>query len=167
MEGYILSINEIHKGGFMAKNALTINENYNLMPSFIADSWSKFTRDYSSATSFFSKVPVGTFVEVTDKKLLGDSLIIFRRTDFDKLNQLSSMASKITRCLMQIDRMTTTYSNEKADQVIKLIHEEARMGIEFTIVQSKSSASDYFSTYAFESNENFVMPTSRKGIEGK
>jgi hypothetical protein len=152
----------------MANNALTINEKYNLSPSFVADSWSQFTRQFSSASSLIPKIPMGKYIEVNEKKLGGDSIIIFRRTDFDHLNMLASMASKVTRCLMQIDRMTTTFSNsQKPEQVIHLIQEEAKIGIEFTIIPSKSSASDYFNSFTIEKGDDFIMPKSRKDIEGK
>jgi len=100
---------------------------------------------------------------------VGDCFIIFRRTDFDNLNMLSSMASKVRRCLVQIDRITTTFSNnEKPEQVIKLIHETAKLGIEFTVVSSSNSSSDYFSSYVIEENDDDLkMPKSRKDIEGK
>src|SRR5579862_7048755 len=112
--------------GCAMSNSLTMinmNEKYNLSPSFVFDGWSQFTRKFSSASSLIPNIPAGKYIEVKDKKLAGDCFIIFRRTDFDNLNMLSSMASKVTRCLVQIDRITTTFSNnEKPEQVIKLIH---------------------------------------------
>jgi hypothetical protein len=153
----------------MVNYALSINEKYNLSPSVTADSWSQFTRVYSSAASLVPKIPLGKYAEVKDKKLNGDSFIIFRRTDFDKLNMLSSLASRATRCLVQIDRITTTFShNEKPEQVIKLIHEQAKLGIEFSVVSSTESSSDYFKSYFIEPNDHdFKMPKNRKEIEGK
>lgn len=152
----------------MTNHALSINEKYNLSPSFVADSWSRFTRKYSSASSLIPKIPLGKYVEIKDKKLVGDSFVIIRRTDFDKLNMLSSMASRIARCLVQIDRITTTFANtEKPAQVIKLIHEQAQLGIEFTIISSTSSVTDYFASYATETNGDVKMPKNRKDIEGK
>ncbi len=152
-------------------NSLTtinINEKYNLSPSFVTDSWSQFARSYSSASSLVSKIPLGKYIEIKDKKLLGDAFIVFRRTDFDKLNMLSSIASKVTRCLFQIDRITTTFShNEQPEKVIKLIHEQAKLGIEFTVISSSSSSSDYFGSYIVEEDENVKMPKSRNEIEGK
>jgi len=153
----------------MANNSLAINEKYNLSPSFIADSWSQFIRKAGgSASSLIPNIPMGKYVEVRDKKLAGDSFIIFRRTDFDNLNMLSSMASKVTRCLMQIDRVTTTFANnQNQSEVIQFIHEQAKLGIEFTVVPSSGTASDYFGSYKVEETEDFVMPKSRKEIEGK
>lgn len=148
--------------------AINISEQYNLSPSFVTDSWSQFARKYSSAGSLISKIPSGKYVEIKDKKLFGDAFIIFRRTDFDKLNMLSSMASKVTRCLLQIDRITTTFShNEQPEKVIKLIHEQAKLGIEFTVVSSSNSSSDYFSSYIIEDDEDVKVPQSRKEIEGR
>jgi len=151
-------------------NSLTINinEDYNFSPSFVTDSWSQFTRNYSSASSLIPKIPSGKYIEIKDKKLLGDAFIIFRRTDFDKLNLLSSMASKVTRCLLQIDRITTTFShNEQPEKIIKLIHEEAKLGIEFTVVSSNNSSSDYFGSYIVEENKSIKLPKNRKEIEGR
>jgi hypothetical protein len=153
----------------MANNSLAINEKYNLSPSFIAESWSQFIRNAGgSASSLIPHISMGKYVEVRDKKLAGDSLIIFRRTDFDNLNMLSSMASKVSRCLMQIDRVTTSFANsQNQSEIIQFIHEQARLGIEFTVVPSSSTASEYFSSYRVDDNEDFVMPKSRKEIEGK
>ena len=147
---------------------ININESYNLSPAFVGDSWSQFTRSYSSASSLISKILPGKYIEIKDKKLLGNAFIVFLRTDFDKLNMLSSMASKVTRCLIQIDRITTTFShNEQPEKVIKLIHEQAKLGIEFTVVSSSNTSSDYFGSYAVEEDENIKMPQSRKEIEGR
>lgn len=153
----------------MANYPLLINEKYNLSPSFTTDSWSQFSRKFSSASALIPKIPVGKYIEVKDKKLVNDSFIIFRRTDFDKLNMLSSMASKATRFLVQIERITTTFSNtEKPDQIIRLIQEQAKLGIEFTVTSSDTSASEYFGSYAaVEANHDVKMPKSRKEIEGK
>jgi len=150
-------------------STININEKYNLSPSFVVDSWSQFTRKFSSASSLIPNIPVGKYIEVKDKKLVGDCFVIFRRTDFDNLNMLSSMASKVTRCLVQIDRITTTFSNnEKPEQVIQLIHEQAKLGIEFTVISSSNSNSDYFGSYVVEEdNSDLKMPKSRKDIEGK
>jgi len=152
-------------------NSLTtinINEQYNLSPSFMMESWSQFARSYSSAGALIAKIPCGKYIEIKDKKLVGDAFIIFRRTDFDKLNMLSSMASKVTRCLLQIDRITTTFShNEKPEKVIKLIHEQAKLGIEFTVISSSNTSSDYFNSYLVEDDEDIKMPQSRKEIEGR
>ena len=151
-------------------NALAINEKYNLSPSLLFESWSQFTRKFGSASSLIPQIPMGKYMEVGDKKFGGDRLIIIRRTDFDNLNMLSSMASKVTRCLMQIDRMTTTFNtSEKSQEVIKLIHEQARIGIEFTIVPSNTTASEYFSSFSVsdEKGRKFIIPKSRKDIEGK
>ena len=152
----------------MANNTLAINDKYNLSPSFISDSWSQFTRQYSSASSLIPKVPLGKYIEIRDKKLAGDSFIIFRRTDFDNLNMLSSMASKVTRCLMQIETVTTTFANEdNREQVIRFIHEQVKLGIDFETTPSTSSASEYFGSFSAGDSDEFIMPKSRKDIEGK
>ncbi len=152
-------------------NSLTtinINEKYKLSPSFIVDSWSQFARNYSSASSLIGKLPLGKYIEIRDKKFLGDSFIIFRRTDFDNLNMLSSMASKVTRCLFQIERITTTFSrNEQPENVIQMIREEAKLGIEFTVISSSNTSSEYFNSYFVENDKDIKMPQSRKEIEGK
>jgi len=152
----------------MPNYELAINQKYELSPAFISDSWGQFARKFSSASSLMPKIPVGKYIEIKDKKLVGDSLIILRRTDFDRLNMLLSMASKVTRCLVQISRITTTFANtEKPEQVINLIHDQAQLGIEFTVTSSKNSDSDYFSSYEPETNSNIKLPKSRKEIEGR
>jgi hypothetical protein len=84
------------------------------------------------------------------------------------LNMLSGMASKVTRCLMQIDRVTTTFANgQNQNDVIQFIHEQAKLGIEFTVVPSSRTASDYFGSYKVDGDDDFIMPKSRKDIEGK
>jgi len=151
--------------------AVLSNRDYNLTPVGRHNSWSQFTRSLGSATSIISAIPAGKFLEVFDNKFNDDSLIIFRRCDFDNLNMLSSMSSKISRCLMQIDKMTTTYENAKNPiDVFSLIHEQVQMAVEFAVVPTTTSTDDYFSTFELENHEDdsneATFPTSRKEIEG-
>lgn len=152
----------------MSGYALKINDQYNLSPAFEMNSWSQFARKFSSATSILPAIPLGKFLEIGDKKFQGESLIVFRRTDFDNLNMFSSMASKVSRCLMQIDRMTTTFEDStNPKSIIKLIHEEAKIGIEFTVVPTTTTANDYFQTITTATDdEEVTLPGSRDDIEG-
>lgn len=155
----------------MSNHALALkSNNYSLTPVGSEDSWSQFTRKLGSASAIVSSIPVGKYLEVFDKKFNGDSFIIFRRRDFDNLNMLSSMSARVSRCLMQIDKMTTTYKDaENPKDVISLIHEEARMGIEFTVIPSTTSSGDYFNSYSFDEHDEddeVIFPSSRSEIEG-
>ncbi|MBL6988795.1 MAG: hypothetical protein ISR65_03420 [Bacteriovoracaceae bacterium] len=156
----------------MPNQAVALSNNcYSLTPAESHSSWSQFTRKLGSATSIISAIPVGKFLEVFDNKFNGDSLIVFRRRDFDNLNMLSNMSSTVSRCLMQIDKMTTTYENAKnPTDVISLIHEQARMAIEFTVIPTTTSTDEYFSTFLSEGEEDsgdeVTFPSSRKDIEG-
>lgn len=152
-------------------NVLAVSQNYNLSPSQTLNSWSKFARDLGSAATMLSHIPLSNFIEIKDNKWGGESLIVLRRTDFDKLNMLSSMASRATRYLMQIDLMTTTLaSSANPNEVIKLVHEQAKLGIEFAVTPTTTSANDYFSSYSVDTDGNedddkIIMPKSREDIE--
>jgi hypothetical protein len=143
--------------------ALAVASKYNLEPLKKVEGWGSLVRGHS-ASQIFSNIIPGKYLEVFDKKFNGESLIIFRRSDFDNLNMLSSMASKVSRYLMQIDRITTTYRDgDDPKKFIELIHEEARMGIEFTIVRSTSTSSDYFQSAVSSSDwDDVVLPKMKK-----
>jgi hypothetical protein len=147
----------------MSQGALAVISDYNLQPTTKHSSWSQFTRAFSAA-NILNSIPLGKYLEIADKKFNGDSLILFRRTDFDKLNMLSSRAAKASRYLIQIDRMTTTFTDSQDPKnVIQLIQEEARMGIEYTVQKSTTSAADYFrSTLVGDESDYADLPLPSK-----
>lgn len=148
----------------MSQGALALPSKYNLEPSRKIDGWSRFIRE-TSAANIFSTIQAGKYLEISDKKFLNETLIIFRRTDFDNLNMMSSIATRATRFLLQIDRITTSFADSKDPKgVLELVHESARMGIEYTVIRSTDSASEYIQS-ALSSGEdysNVPLPISRK-----
>lgn len=126
-------------------NTLAIANEYTMKPISNFDSWSNFIRTGSgrAAASVISAVPKGGFVEVWDSKFDGESLILLRRTDFDNMNMLSSLASRAKRCLVLIEQMTSTVSSGQESHVIDMVRSSVSLGFDSPTTLSTSSFDDY------------------------
>jgi hypothetical protein len=115
----------------MTSTAVTTTNPQGLIAAMTLNSWSQFSREYGSATSMIQAIPFGTYVEVSDKKFQGDSLIILRRTDFEKVLKSSRASSQIRKILFTIERTTHTYQGSGDPMpVIEAVREAASLGVE-------------------------------------
>lgn len=110
----------------------TTNE-FQLTPAFVEDSWSTLIRSSSgsAASSIYQAIPLGTYIEVRDRKFGGDSLIIFRKTDFEKLVRSSCAASQIKKMLFSVQKTVLTYQpGTDPTALIEAVRHQADVAVE-------------------------------------
>lgn len=127
-----------------ATATISTNENPQFRGLPVMNGWSNFTRSAcgSSATSIFETVLPGTFLEIKDNKFKWESLIVLRRTDFERLVKYStnamSSASRVKKILISITATTQSYSytdgNTKAEHLIKAVSQQASLALELASV---------------------------------
>lgn len=111
--------------------AITTTSDLNLAPGEVFQSWSHFSREYGAASKVGEKLPVGTYLEIQDRKFLGDHLILLRKTDFERLIKCSRTTSQIKRVLFSIEKTAISVpSGADPTRVIEAVREIASLGVE-------------------------------------
>lgn len=152
-------------------NYPAMSETFSIQPARngFHQSWSGFCRSMSAA-SVIGTVPVGTFLEIKDRKFSGESLIILRRGDFERLIKFSRSSFQIKKALFSIEKTVLTFQpGTDATNVVQAVREIASLGIELAnSAPTFQKTADYIAhahaTRDEESEDDFDLPKSRSEL---
>lgn len=125
-----------------AENLTTSEIGLQLNPLPVMTGWSDFTRGTQGGTAaIFETIIPGTYLEVRDKKFKSNSIILIRRSDFEKLIKSSRQALntslRVKKILFSISKTTasiaqsaTSTANQEAMNIIEAVHTQASIGLE-------------------------------------
>ncbi|MGK5089195.1 hypothetical protein WDW86_16715 [Bdellovibrionota bacterium FG-2] len=155
-----------------------ISESFSLTPATQGyhASWSGFCRA-SSAANIIGQVPVGTFLEIKDRKFSGESLIVIRRGDFERLVKSSRSSSQIKKVLFSIEKTVLTFQpGTDPTNIIQAVKEIASLGVELAQPMPEFSTAAKYIAHAHAAREDkteidFELPKTRaelrRGVKKK
>lgn len=94
--------------------------------------WANFAKEYTGASKIGPLIPSGQYVDVEDKKFNGDSLVVLRKSDLEKLISRTQTSITLSKIILTISKIVSNvHVDEESRDALDTIKIQTSLGLDF------------------------------------